>query len=121
MPVTFQDDVEEARGGIREEADAAEVRMDLHMEADALAAELKEAVKPSSSAGEKKAAKKEKAGTGVERNRRWLKIAPGGEDFVVGSSTLKLAHKLGVQPRDLRFVRDPMQSCNSIWSQPQSV
>ena len=50
---------------------------------------------------------KARAGKGnayVAVNRKWLRISAAEESFVLGSSTLKLAHKLGIQPRDLRFL-----------------
>lgn len=48
---------------------------------------------------------KAKGGKGnVAVNRKWLRISAGEESFVIGSATLKLAHKLGIQPRDLRFL-----------------
>lgn len=106
MPVHFHDDVEEARGDGDAGADVAEVRMALSPEADEQpGADLGiEMAKPSASGGKQRLQKKDKAEK-VERPRRWLKIAPSGEDYIVGSSTLKLAHKLGVQPRDLRWVQ----------------
>ena len=53
--------------------------------------------------GRPKQPKAAKGGKGnVAVNRKWLRISAGEESFMIGSATLKLAHKLGIQPRDLR-------------------
>jgi hypothetical protein len=52
--------------------------------------------------GRSKNNKREKLGTGNQR--KWLKIDAEGESYITGSATLRTVSKLGIQPRDLRFL-----------------
>ena len=92
MPVSFGEDAEQGSRGEPE----------VHIATDAEDSSIRASTKADTSQSGRQA-KKHKAAAAVNL-RRWLRIDAHGESYITGSATLKLAHRLGIQPRDLRFL-----------------